>query len=155
VFYTCNQSPCDRLGQIVKSNLAAIGIDVQVKAFPLDALFARTAAKGEPFDLSWNEWVADYPDPFNFLNFPLVQGSFFQTFDDPAFRRKLAAAATLAGPARYLAYGKLDADLAQNGAPWIAYGTMVSYDFFSARMGCQVNQPLHGIDLAALCIRGG
>jgi hypothetical protein len=93
--------------------------------------------------------------PSTFLNFPLVQGSFFQTFDDPAFRRKLAAAATLAGPARYLAYGKLDADLAQNGAPWIAYGTMVSYDFFSARMGCQVNQALHGIDLAALCIRGG
>jgi YVTN family beta-propeller protein len=155
VFYTCNQSPCDRMAQIVKSNLAAIGIDVQVKAFPLDSLFIRVATKGEPFDLSWGEWVADYPDPYNFLNLLLEHGSFAQTFDDPAFKRKLAAAARLSGPARYLAYGKLDADLARNGAPWIAYGNMLSNDFFSARMGCQINQPFTGIDLAALCIRRG
>ena len=30
---------------------------------------------------------------------------------------------------------------------------MLSHDFFSARMGCQVYQPVYGIDLAALCIR--
>ena len=155
VFYTCNQSPCDRMAQIVKSNLAAIGIDVLIKAFPLGALFTRAATKGEPFDLSWNEWAADYPDPYNFLNLLLEHGSFAQTFDDLAFKRKLAAAARLSGPARYLAYGKLDADLARNGAPWIAYGNMLSDDFFSARMGCQVNQPITGIDLAALCIRRG
>ena len=33
VLYTCNQSPCDQLAQIIKANLAAIGIDVQVKTF--------------------------------------------------------------------------------------------------------------------------
>ena len=30
---------------------------------------------------------------------------------------------------------------------------MLSYDFFSARMGCQVSNPVYGIDLAALCLR--
>ena len=30
---------------------------------------------------------------------------------------------------------------------------MLSYDFFSARMGCQVYQPVYGIDIAALCIK--
>ena len=29
VLYTCNQSPCDRLAQTIKKNLAAIGIEVQ------------------------------------------------------------------------------------------------------------------------------
>ena len=152
MFYTCNHSPCDQMAQVVKTDLATIGIDVQVKTFPIDALFTRVGRTGEPFDLSWNEWVADYPDPDNFLNF-LAQGGVIPTFDDPAFERKLAAAARLSGPARYLAYGRLDADLARNGAPWAAYGNMLSYDFFSARMGCQVYQPVYGIDIAALCIK--
>ena len=152
VFYTCNHSPCDRMAQIVKNNLAAIGIDVQVKTFSLDALFARVGRKGEPFDLSWGEWAADYPDPDNFLNL-LLRGQYYPKFDDPAFTRKLAAAARLSGPARYLNYGRLDADLARNGAPLVAYGNMLSHDFFSARMGCQISQAVYGIDLAALCIR--
>ena len=153
VFYTCNKSPCDRMAQIVKSDLAAIGIDVQVKTFPLTAALTRIGTKGEPFDLGWSEWVADYPDPDNFLNLLLLQGKILPTFDDPTFKRKLANAARLSGPARYLAYGRLDADLAAHGAPWAAYGNMISYDFFSARMGCQINHPVYGIDLASLCIR--
>jgi YVTN family beta-propeller protein len=152
VFYTCNHSPCDQMAQVVKTDLATIGIDVQVKTFPIDALFTRIRRKGEPFDLSWNEWVADYPDPDNFLNL-LARGGTIPTFDDPAFERKLADAARLSGPARYLAYGTLDTDLARNGAPWVAYGNMLSYDFFSARMGCQVYQPVYGVDIAALCIK--
>ena len=46
VLYTCNHSPCDRLAQIVKSEPRAIGIDVLVKTFPLDALFTRVATDG-------------------------------------------------------------------------------------------------------------
>ena len=152
VFYTCDHSPCDRMAQIVKTDLAAIGIDVQVKTFPIDALFTRVGRKGEPFDLAWNEWVADYPDPDNFLNL-LLQGGPLPTFDDPTSKRKLADAARLSGPARYLAYGKLDADLARNAAPLVVYGNMLSYDFFSARMGCQIYQPVYGMDIATLCIR--
>jgi hypothetical protein len=34
-----------------------------------------------------------------------------------------------------------------------AFATGASRDFFSAGIGCQVCQPVFGIDLAALCIR--
>ncbi len=151
VLYTCNVSPCDQLAQIVKANLAAIGIDLQVKTFPLRAMFERLSRKGEPFDLAAVGWIADYPDPANFLNVLLLSG--IPTLDDPAYKRKLAAAARLSGPARYLAYGKLDADLARNAAPWVAIGNLTSHDFFSARMGCQIFHPVYGMDLAALCLR--
>ncbi len=152
VFYTCNQSPCDVMAQLVKSGLAAIGIDVQVKTFPLLALFQREGRKGEPYDLGFGEWLVDYPDPDDFLNL-LLEGKEFSTFDNPMFARKLADAAKLSGPARYLAYEKLDGDLVRNGAPWVAYGNIVSDDFFSPQVGCEVNQPIYGIDLGALCIR--
>jgi hypothetical protein len=74
------------------------------------------------------------------------------TFNDRAYRRKLAAAARLSGPKRYLSYGELDLDLARDAAPPAAFGNLTSDDFFSARIGCQTYGP-YGMDLAALCIK--
>jgi hypothetical protein len=72
--------------------------------------------------------------------------------EDPVVRRKLAAAARLSGPQRYLTYGQLDLDIARNAAPWIAYATPPLHEFFAARVGCQT-YGVYGLDLAALCIR--
>jgi len=149
--YTCNTSPCDQLAQIVTNNLGAIGIDVETKRFPFDAMFARINRRGEPWDLQIPQtWGADYLDPGNFLE-PGRAGT--APFDDPSYRRKAEAASRLSGPRRYLAYGALDADTARNLAPSIPIGNKLSQDFFSARMGCQVYQPVYGMDLAALCIK--
>jgi hypothetical protein len=74
------------------------------------------------------------------------------TFDDPNYRRQLAAASQLQGPQRYLAFGQLDIELAGDAAPLVAYGNLNSADFFSPRVGCQTFGP-YGIDLAALCIK--
>ena len=155
VLYTCNTSLCGELAQVVKTNLAAIGIDVQIKAFPISTYLTRLARKGEPYDLAFGGWVADYADPFDFLNFLIGSGGggALLPFDDPAYQRKVAAASRLVGPPRFLTYGKLDANVARNDAPWVAFGNFGSHDFFSARMGCQVYQPVYGMDLAALCIR--
>ena len=59
------------------------------------------------------------------------------TFNDPVYRRKLAGTARLSGPQRYLAYGRLDLDLAPHAAPLAAFGDLTSHDFFSARIGRQ------------------
>ena len=152
VLYTCILPTCAQQAQIIKANLAAIGVDVQVEPFTVDELFKRLGTKNEPFDLATTGWVADYMDPSQFLNVLLLGGT-IPTFDDPAYRRKLTAAARLSGPARYLAYGRLDVDLARNAAPLAAIGNASIRDFFSARVGCQVFNPLYGMDLAALCIR--
>jgi hypothetical protein len=45
-------------------------------------------------------------------------------------------------------------ELARDDAPWVAYATGASRDFFAARIGCQVFHPVYGMDLGALCIRG-
>jgi hypothetical protein len=43
--------------------------------------------------------------------------------------------------------------VARDDAPIAAVGTVPSRDFFSARMGCQVFQPVYAMDLAALCTK--
>jgi YVTN family beta-propeller protein len=160
VMYTCNDAECHQGAQVIQANLKAIGIDVEVKTFPFRQLFDHLGTRGEPFDIGLIGWVNDYPDPYDFLNLLLsgatikpTGNSNFSYFDDPTYNHKLAAAARLSGPRRYLAYGKLDAELARDAAPYAALWNYPERDFFSARMGCETYQPVYGVDLAALCIR--
>jgi ABC-type transport system substrate-binding protein len=152
VLDTCDVYPCSQQAQIVKTDLARIGLRVQIGKLPSATLFARQEAPGARFDLAWDGWTPNYPDPEAMLGPMLEDGSADPTFDGPVYRRKLARAARLSGPERYLAYGKLDLDLARNAAPLAAFGNLTTHDFFSARIGCQT-YGIDGMDLAALCLR--
>ncbi len=160
VLYTCNQPPCPQDAQIITRNLKRIGIDVETKMFTAGVFYERVSRRREPFDIATIGWTADYPDPSNFLNLLLDGRSIarennvdFSYFDDPTFNRKLEAAALLPAPQRYRTYAALAIDLAKNAAPWVVIENDTSRDFLSARIGCQVFQPVYGIDLAALCLR--
>ena len=152
VLYTCNSSPCPEQAQIVKTDLAAIGLKVQIKTFPFAAYFTKLGNPRAPFDLAWNGWLSDYPDPAAMLNPILADSTWGPTFNDPVYQHRLAAAARLSGPERYLTYGQLDLDLARNAAPLAAFDNLAVDDFFSARIGCETFG-LYGMDLAALCTK--
>ncbi len=146
--------------QIIARALRAIGIDVVIKRFPLNVLFAKERTRDEPYDLVSGGYGIDYPDPFDVLNASL-DGTLitahdnpnFSNFNDPVYNRKLETAARLSGSARYDAYARLDADLTRNAAPIVAWATSASQDLFSARIGYQTYQPVYGVDIAALCQR--
>jgi len=151
ILYTCNLPFCRRHAQIIRSNLGRLGLDVDVREFPKDELFQRAGRKGEPWDILTSHWGFDYADPYDFLNVLLGQ-QIKQT--DPRLSRKLERVARLSGQARYRAYAALSVELARMAAPWVAYATGTSRDFFSARIGCQLFHPVYRMDLAALCTRG-
>jgi ABC-type transport system substrate-binding protein len=132
VLYTFDIFPGPELAQIVRNDLARIGISVQIHTFPSGQYFSLLANPSAPFDLAYEGWIADYPDPDDFLNGLLDR---------------------LSGPQRYLTYGALDLDLARNVAPLAAFGNISGHDFFSARIGCQTFNGIYGMDLAALCTR--
>ena len=122
-------------------------------------IFNRTGFRREPFDMALDVWYPVYPDPSNVLNYLFdgrsiraVANSNHSYFDDPGYNRKLAAAAQLTGPRRYAAYQALETDLLRNAAPSAPLFNSQEADFFSARIGCQVFQPIYQIDLAALCL---
>jgi YVTN family beta-propeller protein len=152
VLYTCDIYPCPQQAQIVKTDLAKIDLQVRITSLPSDKMFAREDTPGAPFDLAWDGWIPDYLDPQSMLTSILDDSSNGPTFNDPAYQHKLAMAARLSGPKRYLTYGKLDLDLARNAAPLAAFDNLADNDFFSARIGCQT-YGIYGMDLAALCLR--
>jgi hypothetical protein len=77
-------------------------------------MYTREVRPGEPFDIGFGAWTADYPDPSSMLGPLLTTGADLPSFADPAYQRRLGETAQLTGPKRYLTYGELDLDLARN-----------------------------------------
>ena len=73
VLYTCNLEFCRQQARVIRSNLGALGLEVDVRQFPTGELMTRAGTKGEPFDLITAHWGVDYADPWNVLNFLLDQ----------------------------------------------------------------------------------
>jgi YVTN family beta-propeller protein len=159
IMYTPNVSPWLQEAQIIQRDLQPLGIDVQLKEFPFNDYYDRISHRGEPFDLAVSGEGSNNTDPAEDLE--LFDGSTINAddngdlsyFKDRAFDRQLHAAAALSGARRYSTYRQLDLELERDLAPAAAFATNASRDFFSARMGCQLYQPLWGMDLAALCLR--
>ena len=160
VLYTCNVSPCPQQATIIQQNLKQIGINVDVQQFERAVQFSKEGTKGEPFDIAFEGWVADYADPFDFINVLLNGKSIqkannvnFSYFNDPTFTKRMEQAAGLDGQERGKAYAKLDLDIAKDASPLAAWDVDNERDFFSARMGCQLYHPVYGMDISAMCLR--
>jgi oligopeptide transport system substrate-binding protein len=159
VFYNCNAAVCRATGQILQANLAAIGLDLDIREFPRATQFTKTGTRGEPFDITLEGWHSDYFDPYNFIF--LLDGTTirpqnnvnFSYFNSAAYNRKIRAAASMVGNARYRAFGNLDIDLARNAAPLASYITDNSRFFFSSRVRNFFYQPLYELDLAAIAVQ--
>jgi ABC-type transport system substrate-binding protein len=160
VLYTGSNPVLLAQASLIRDELSAIGINVDVHAFPRAEQIAREETLGEPFDLTLEGWIDDYLDPADTLNIFLdgstiraVGNNNLSYFNDPTTNAQLQAAEQFTGAARFATYASLDADLVRNQAPLAAIGTFNSRDFFSARMGCQTYVPPYGIDLATLCLK--
>jgi ABC-type transport system substrate-binding protein/DNA-binding SARP family transcriptional activator len=158
IMYTPNVPPWLQEAEVVRHDLKPLGIDVQVKEMPFGDFFTRIARRGEPWDLAVVGWYFGNTDPAGVLEMfkgdrSVAEGPNESHFSDPLVDRKLAAAARLSGQKRYRAYGRLALTLERDLAPAAAFSINAGRDFFSARIGCQVYQPVFGMDLAALCLR--
>jgi YVTN family beta-propeller protein len=159
IMYAASTAPWPQEAQLIASELKPLGINVQIKTFPIYDFFALLGQRDQPYDLAVSGWQFGSPDPF----YPLggfdgrtigaQNNSNFSYFQSPRFNAQLDAASKLSGPRRYRTYDKLALELERDYAPVAPIATATSHDFFSARIGCQTYQPVFGIDLAALCLR--
>jgi peptide/nickel transport system substrate-binding protein len=157
IFYCANSGAAPPTCQIAQDNLKAIGLDTEIKLFPRAVQFTKTGTRGEPFDISLEGWHMDYFDPYDFIF--LLDGSTirpannvnFSYFNSPAYNKKIAAASSLVGQARYRAFGNLDVDLAKNAAPLASYITDNTRILVSKSTGCFAYHPVYELDLPSIC----
>ena len=142
---------------MLRSNLKQIGIDLEVKYYDYVSLVEKAGTRGEPFDLAYNLWIADYADPGNFIE-PLLHPVLRKTgngnysyYSNPRMTARIAAASRLRGEARRKAWADLDADLMRNDPPWAPLTHETDMIFVSRSYGCFLPHPVYYVDLAAAC----
>ena len=147
--------------QVLKFNLEQMGLKAETKPLPFAVALRTVGTRGADFDAYVGGWVADYPDPFDFINV-LLDGNNIQEsnnnnyayFNDARFNKQMNDFAKLSGPNRYASYGKLDVDLMRNAAPWAPFATPNSREFVSARITNYIHHPVYaGAVINALAIK--
>jgi class 3 adenylate cyclase/ABC-type transport system substrate-binding protein/tRNA A-37 threonylcarbamoyl transferase component Bud32/streptogramin lyase len=153
---------CAEVADTVKQNLAAIGINLNVRV--VDDRFGE-ATQSKNWDLVEFTWFLDFVDPGDFTNVlfdpkhPLGYGYPvpLPTGLDEPWGTRLRAAHEIGGSDRGATYRRLVAGLLRSAPPAAPYGTQNGpAQVFSSRVGCQVFRPQDWgyVDLAALCLRG-
>jgi peptide/nickel transport system substrate-binding protein len=146
---------------VIQQNLKPIGLDVTLKPLPFDVLLDTLNGLKSKYDMIILGWLADFPDPSDFVNVLLSGKSITPQYnnnlallDDPVFNRRLDAAVRLTGDQRYQTYGQLDVDLMRDDAPWAALNNPNDREFVSARVGCYAAPGAYSfMSLAAVCLK--
>ncbi|CAN5332544.1 hypothetical protein BH18ACT14_BH18ACT14_01880 [soil metagenome] len=140
---------CRQSFEAVKSALAPIGIDVELREAEDIGLAVREP--GTDIDLWDSGTTLDFADSMSFLT--AMFGGDVPPSWLPASVRALEPGTTLSGPRRQAAAAASAARLARVEVPVVAVGYPVLGELFSPRLGCRVFPPFgFGVDLAALCL---
>ena len=143
-----------RAAQIIVKNLAAIGIDVQVKCFPGDQFWTHMLKPGAPWDLAVDGYGGDPADPGDYLDAYASRGCTTpRTSTIPAWTR--SSRRPRASPVSRAPSPTPGSTMSSFAMPrlQITFANESTHDFFSARIGCQHFWPAAGIELGTLCIR--
>jgi peptide/nickel transport system substrate-binding protein len=156
-----NSSPVPMaVGQLVRQQLAEVGLEVEVQGIPIHsasaAYFNKLATPGEPWDIAFGLWSPSYVDPFAYINLlfdrRFVGATNFIRFSSASYDRQMRQAARFPqGSGRSNAYAALDVRLARDLAPIAAVDFLNEPTLVSNRVGCIVLRPV--LDLTAVCLR--
>lgn len=156
VLYTADADPGAQRARIFQSNLKRLGIDVDIRFFPVEAFFKKIGTRGEPYDVVLNGWVPDYADPL--VYFIKLDGRNIAAgdtndarFNRPRYNRAIARIGRLSGEARRRAWAELDVDLMRDDPPWAPFVNVARRDFVSKSFGCYFLHPVYRLDIAATC----
>jgi peptide/nickel transport system substrate-binding protein len=159
-YYTSNTGSAPLVAQIVQFNLKQIGLNVNSHLFARAVQIDKEGTRGEPFDITSEGWIADYADPYDFINVLLSGDSLHASnnnnvayFNDPTFNKQMTQASLLSGAARYTAYGNLDVNMMVKNPPWAARNNFNDRIMLSNRVGCFTYNSTYSVDLAALCLK--
>ncbi len=159
-YYTSNTGSAPLVAQIVQFNLKQIGLNVNSHLFARAVQIDKEGTRGEPFDITSEGWIADYADPYDFINVLLSGDSLHAAnnnnvsyFNDPTYNKQMTSASLLSGAPRYNAYGNLDVSMMSKNPPWAARNNFNDRILLSKRVGCFTYNSTYSVDLAALCLK--
>jgi ABC-type transport system substrate-binding protein len=158
--YTSNRGSAPLAAQIIQFNLKQIGLNVNTHLFARAVQIDKEGTRGEPFDITTEGWIADYADPYDFINVLLCGCNLHDSnnnnvayYNNPAFNKQMQAASLMSGAKRYSTYGNLDVKMMATDPPWAPRNNFNDRILVSKRVGCFTYNSIYSMDLAAACIK--
>jgi len=151
IYYISIHSPGPERAELVRRQLAKIGITVEPRGFR-GYIGDPAARRSSPHALASEGWCQDYSDPYDFINTLLYGGSIQEEnnknvahFNNRAYDQRMEHAARLSGDARLRAYARLEHDLVTKAAPWAVWGQPTNEFLFGNRVEMRsfVYQPIY------------
>lgn len=161
VIYTTSLNPLPiQAAQLVRQQLARIGLDVQLEQIPEHITSVnyveKLTARGAKWDMALVLWTPNIPDAHAYLNL-LLESQLFGGESLPRLRSKLArrelgrAVRLAQGRTRDRIYAEVDEALARDVAPMAPLNVVHEATLVSDRVGCIVLRPV--LDLAVACLK--
>jgi ABC-type transport system substrate-binding protein len=159
-YYTSNTGSAPLVAQILQFNLKQLGVTVNSHLFARAVQIEKEGTRGEPFDITSEAWIADYADPYDFINVLLSGDNLHASnnnnvayFNSATYNKQMRAASQLSGAGGYKAYGNLDVSMMNNDPPWAARSNFNARVLVSKRVGCFTFNPIYSVDLSAICLK--
>jgi ABC-type transport system substrate-binding protein len=148
--------PMIEIAQLVKEQLAKIGLQIEIKVDQGYELTQPAQALHGEWDIGFVIWLPDIPDAHEylrgFLDAHLQGGETLTRVRSKLAGAALARAALLPqGRARNRAYAEVDEMIARDIAPVAMLSVLNVATLVSERVGCMVLRP--ALDLAVACLR--
>jgi ABC-type transport system substrate-binding protein/tRNA A-37 threonylcarbamoyl transferase component Bud32 len=157
VLYFCGDPANRTVAQIVRANLAPIGIRVSI--VESSGCLRGHDPKADRADLLLGGFGTPERDPAPFIEEALATAAYGSPlgpgpWNDADFRTRLELARVMTGAPRIQAYARLDQELTRDAVPFAVYASWQVPMYFGPRVGCKTFQSAyHFVDLGALCIR--
>jgi serine/threonine-protein kinase len=156
VLYSCGppQPVTPGVEEIIRSNLARIGIDVEIEK-SLGCLNGPETRKLAAADIQSITIGDNWGDPAGTVR-AVLEGPFggaVKYWNEPVLAGRIERAGRLRGRARIAEFATLDEALLR-AAPVAVFGVLSAPEYFSPRVGCKLFHATYRfVDLGALCIR--
>ena len=162
VFYATPSPQIQEIAGDLRYELKQIGINLTIQTFASAVRFQKIETRGEPWDITFGFFIADYFDPDQFVRFqyggPELTGFPYGNlawFDEPDVNQRIQAASRLSGEARYDAYNALDVYVLRRYAPIVPLRNPLDPWLAGPKLGCIYDHPWYSWDLASLCVKQG
>ena len=149
------------MAQIVQFNLKQIGLNVNSHLFARAVQIDKEGTRGEPFDITSEGWIADYADPYDFINVLLSGDNLHASnnnnvayFNDPTYNKQMRSAVAAVG--HRALHGVREPRRHDDGEEPAVGGPQQlqrPHPALRARVGCFTYNSTYSVDLAALCIK--
>ena len=103
-FYTTTRGAAPLQAEVLQFDLKQLGLSVNSHLFARGVQIDKEGTRGEPFDMAWEAWIADYADPYDFINVLLSGDNLHDSsnnnvayFNDPKYNNAMRTASLLIG----------------------------------------------------------